>query len=79
MARRTKAQIALEKRIDAACNKACIDKSINILNLNKIAKAAEQAAANGEDVEAAAEKMAASLDEKTVLVMNYKGQEHIIE
>jgi hypothetical protein len=63
MARRTKQQIANEKIVDAACNKACIDKSINIMNLSQISKAAEAAIAAGTDPFAAAEAKAAELDE----------------
>lgn len=61
MARRTKAQIELERRIDQACQKACTGLSIPILQLHEITKAAKEAAANGGDIEAAARAKAQEL------------------
>jgi len=61
MARRTKAQIALERRISDACQTATFGLSINIMKLSKITKAAEDAAASGGDVEAAARTKAIEL------------------
>ena len=63
--RRTKAEIQLERVIEDACNKACVDKSINIMRLNDIFKAAEHAATTGDtaSIYAAAEAKAAELNE----------------
>lgn len=49
MPRRTKAEIALEKLVDRVCNRACLNLSINIMNLSKISDAAKNAAAQGEE------------------------------
>ena len=61
MARRTKVQIALENRIAAACQNACNGLSINMMKLHKITTAATRASQLGDDVEAAARKMAVEL------------------
>lgn len=61
MARRTKAEIQLEKRIDAACQNACSGLSINIMKLSQISKAAKEAAAVGGDIEGAARSKAVEL------------------
>lgn len=61
--RRTKAQIALDKRIEEACQNACNGKSINIFRLKDITQAAKAAAEVGGDIEAAAEAKAAELNE----------------
>lgn len=62
MARRTPIQIALEKRINKACQDACLGRSINIMKLSEISDAAKVAAANGGDIEQAAIDAAKRLD-----------------
>jgi hypothetical protein len=51
MARRTKAEIAREKAVDAACNAACLNLQIPIFKLGDIAKAAEKAYDEGKTEE----------------------------
>ncbi len=63
MARRTKAEIQLERRIEAACQNACSGLSINIMRLSEITAAATNAATNGGNVEEAARSKALELHE----------------
>lgn len=67
MARRSKAEIARERAVEIACNKACVGKQINIMDLSKIKKAADEAShktVSQADIDAAAEKVAAELNAK---------------
>jgi hypothetical protein len=61
MARRSKAQIALDNRIAAACQNACNGLSINMMKLHQITTAATAAANSGGDVEGAARAKAVEL------------------
>jgi uncharacterized protein YacL len=58
MARRTKAEIAREKAVDAACNKACVGLQVPIFKMKDISEAAEKAYDAGDDCNAAARKKA---------------------
>lgn len=53
MARRTKQQIEIDKKVDEACNKHAIGRQFNVFDLGKISKAGHEAAAKGEDIDAA--------------------------
>lgn len=67
MARRTKAQIELERKIHRMWGKALLDKSINVMSLGKVEDAIKNALAAGksdEDAQKAGDDMAESLNEK---------------
>ena len=53
MARRSKAEIALEKVINAIIEKHIQGKRFNVFDLGKISKAAKDAAASGTDIDKA--------------------------
>lgn len=50
MARRTKAEIALEKEINDACQLACNGRQIDIMKLHLLTKAGQEAAKNGQNI-----------------------------
>lgn len=64
MARKTKAEKALEARIEAAFQKYGSNRQFNVFNLSKITKAGEDAASRGEDVEAAVSAACDQYEEK---------------